>query len=1376
MAPKKGLVATPGQKSIASFFAKAPKPAASRQTPVAAPKPAAGLKASRTSDAAGTPENKVQQEAEDPPTLPVGSTPPSKTGSRTAKRTASGGEPAAPPAKRSKDATPAKKAQKAKEKAFTPNKKAAKDVAAATPAPKETTPAHKQESDVGSKWIPAGPDAIGTRLEVYWEDESDWFAGAVADYDADEDKHLVEYDDGDEEWLELAGEKTRPTGPKPARPTRRAVRRAKAAKADDDESGMSELEDSDEEGSEEGDEDSASEFEAGASDAEEEAADDDDAVDDDASMDDADSGEDSDADVAPRAPKRAKKAAPAKREKPAAKARADTSPAPAERMDVDGGAEETPAAARPGVETPASDPKKAARLRRALDDGSAGADDVAAGGGSGKYAVVLGHMRHGDMTGEAASYLPRYHTKFPFLRPDRIRDAAGKRPGQPGYNPRTLAIPPGFFKEAKISPGQQQWWEFKAANFDSVLLFKMGKFYEMFEMDAHVGVEVLGLAIMRGDQPHAGFPEVNYHAHAEMLVRAGYRVVVVEQTETPQQLAERNDRRPKGTKKDTVVRREAVAVLTRGTLYDPEMLHGSTDATWIMALVEPRAAGDGRGGPAAACFCDVATGQVRVGFWEDDALRSTLRRHLTALQPVEVLLPKDGHALRPSAATLRVLRGCLRSPRYESLPCGNGAEARERLLSGGYYSEGAGGDAAKGPRRVPPPEALGALADAGAGGELGLTALGVMVQYLSDVLLDRAVLPLARIEILAGTGERAAPADTPSDTPSGARCLLDGAALENLDVLESADGGAAGSLLHCVDNCVTSSGRRLLREWLLRPLVEPAEIADRQGAVADLLGAASDAMAEARTSLSKVADLERALARLFAAVAGGGTGRDAARVVLYEDMAKRRIRGMVSAMQGLRNIVDAMEAFAGVVGECKSALLRALVTPGSAELPDIRGELGELEGATDWGAAATEGRVRLNRGVDAAFDDAVAQEDACDAALQEYLEEARGRLGGSSQVAFVSIMSNSHLIEVPEAAWKRVPSDWELMGQRKGFKRYTSEDLKALVADRDAALAAKEVVLSDALSALMGRFASHAALWRRAVAAASQLDAIMSLAVACATSDGAMCRPRIVAPDSGGSVFRAAGLRHPAGIRTQQGQAFVPNDICLGGDAAPMLVLTGPNMGGKSTLLRQVCLTAILAQIGAYVPAESLELTPCDAIFVRMGARDRIMAGQSTFFLELSETATMLSKATARSLVALDELGRGTSTSDGAAIASAVLDSLVADTKCRGLFATHYHRLAGDHEGDAGVAIKHMACHVEESEDGKPASVAFLYKLAEGSCPFSYGVNVARLAGLPESVITRAAGKATELEAQMLVRGMQRAAAAKNADSLRSLWRLAQHA
>lgn len=266
---------------------------------------------------------------------------------------------------------------------------------------------------------------------------------------------------------------------------------------------------------------------------------------------------------------------------------------------------------------------------------------------------------------------------------------------------------------------------------------------------------------------------------------------------------------------------------------------------------------------------------------------------------------------------------------------------------------------------------------------------------------------------------------------------------------------------------------------------------------------------------------------------------------------------------------------------------------------------------------------------------------------------------------------------------------------------------------------------------------------------AAEIDVLVSLSIVGDYFEGPTCCPTIrelCGPDDT-PTFHARNLGHPIIRSDSLGKgSFVPNNINMGGPGnASFIVLTGPNMGGKSTLLRQVCLTIILAQIGANVPAENLELSLVDRIFVRMGARDHIMAGKSTFLVELMETASVLSSATKYSLVALDELGRGTSTSDGQAIAASVLDYLVHRVQCLGLFSTHYHKLAVEHE-DGKVSLCHMACQVGTGEGGLE-EVTFLYRLTAGSCPKSYGLNVARLAGIPASVLQRANEKSIDFEA-----------------------------
>lgn len=509
-------------------------------------------------------------------------------------------------------------------------------------------------------------------------------------------------------------------------------------------------------------------------------------------------------------------------------------------------------------------------------------------------------------------------------------------------------------------------------------------------------------------------------------------------------------------------------------------------------------------------------------------------------------------------------------------------------------------------------------------------------------------------------------------------CRVDGSALESLEVLENSEGGAHGTLAAAVDRTATPGGRRTLRAWLSRPLVRPEDIRARQEAVHDLSEGAEEAAQEARKELHGLPDLERSLARLHASVAGGGTGRDAANVVLYEDAAKRRVQNLLDALKGLRAVWRAARCFAAPMeeGRVTSPMLRALVSPEAGIFPDLDAKLQATEAAADWKAAASTGRVQAGKGIDPEYDTAVSAEKSAQSAMDALLAEARRTLGGGKGVEWCVKGSMTYL-EVPEALEKRVPEDWELMDTRKGFKRYANDAMREAIDRLRCAQAAKEKAQGSILANIVSQFVQYRATWQRAIDCMNQLDALTALAQAAALWEGPTCMPTFVPESAQGGVFRAKELRHPAGLTgsgalgAAAARSFVPNDVALGGSHPPFLVLTGPNMGGKSTLLRQVCLATLLAQVGGRVPAAQLELTPADALYVRMGAKDRIMAGQSTFFVELSEAAAMLQHATSRSLVALDELGRGTATTDGCAIAAAVLHHLSTQTKCRGLFATH---------------------------------------------------------------------------------------------------------
>lgn len=332
-------------------------------------------------------------------------------------------------------------------------------------------------------------------------------------------------------------------------------------------------------------------------------------------------------------------------------------------------------------------------------------------------------------------------------------------------------------------------------------------------------------------------------------------------------------------------------------------------------------------------------------------------------------------------------------------------------------------------------------------------------------------------------------------------------------------------------------------------------------------------------------------------------------------------------------------------------------------------------------------------------------------------------------------------LEVPESNSKRADGRYQLEGQRKGAKpvrRFSTAETRQYLKSMQQAEERRNQVLKDLQRRMFEKFSKKYDLWKACIDLIAILDCLSSLAIY-GQGQKQICFPEILPfNDTIAPVIEMENGSHPCMILTED---FIPNGITLGGDYSPALaLLTGPNMGGKSTLMRQIGLLVILAQIGSPIPATSARLSLIDRIFTRLGAQDDILAGQSTFLVELSETSAILKHATVNSLVLLDELGRGTATYDGTAIAAAVVDFL-ANLKCRALFSTHYHNLVDNFYKDNRISLGHMACMVEsdgDSDDPTQETVTFLYKYTSGACPKSYGFNAAKLGGMLLCVIKRA--------------------------------------
>ncbi|XP_038136062.1 DNA mismatch repair protein Msh6 [Cyprinodon tularosa] len=963
------------------------------------------------------------------------------------------------------------------------------------------------------------------------------------------------------------------------------------------------------------------------------------------------------------------------------------------------------------------------------------------------------------------------HEKLEWLQDGKRKDGKRCRQSEEDYDPTTLYVPEDFLN--RNTPGMRRWWQLKSGMFDTVIFYKVGKFYELYHMDAVIGVNELGLTFMKGTWAHSGFPEIGFARFSDVLVQKGYKVARVEQTETPEMMEARCKTMAKPTKYDRVVRREVCRIITRGT-QTYSVLDGApseSQSKFLLSLKEKAEdESSGRHRTYGVCFADTSVGYFHIGQFADDRHCSRLRTLIAHFPPAEVLFEKGNL----SAETRKILKASLSSALQEGLNAGtqfwDAQKTLKNLSEENYFDEVAGEESkcflpALLKRMTSESDSLCLTPKEGY--ELALSALGGCIFYLKKCLVDKELLSLANFEeyvpVDVELEKAAGPASFFSQTRQ--RMVLDGVTLANLEIFQNGSGGTEGTLLERLDTCSTPFGKRLLKQWLCAPLCNPASIRDRLDAVEDLMGAQAQAT-EVSEMLKKLPDLERLLSKIHSiGTPLKGQDHPDSRAVLYEEVtySKRKIADFLSALEGFKTMQDIISAFAPVLGDFRSTLLHQIISVKTEEnglFPDLSAELKRWETAFDHQKARTTGVITPKAGFDPEYDQALTGIKNCERDLQDYLERQKKRLG-CKNMAYWGTGRNRFQMEVPDSVSERnIPEEYEVKSTKKGWKRYVTKESERLFSELQGFEEKRDAALKDCMRRLFYNFDKNYKDWKTGAECMAVLDVLLALSCYSLGGDGPMTRPQVVLPEEDGRsapFINLTGSRHPCVTKTFFGDDFIPNDIFIGcsgngdGDGlegcASCVLVTGPNMGGKSTLMRQCGLVIILAQLGCYVPAESLCFTPVDRVFTRLGASDRIMAGESTFYVELSETASILHHATKHSLVLLDELGRGTATYDGTAIASAVVKELAEKICCRTLFSTHYHSLVEDYANNPAVRLGHMACMVEnECEDPSQETITFLYKFISGACPKSYGFNAARLANLPEEVIQSGHRKAREFE------------------------------
>jgi DNA mismatch repair protein MutS len=543
--------------------------------------------------------------------------------------------------------------------------------------------------------------------------------------------------------------------------------------------------------------------------------------------------------------------------------------------------------------------------------------------------------------------------------------------------------------------------------------------------------------------------------------------------------------------------------------------------------------------------------------------------------------------------------------------------------------------------------------------------------------------------------------------------LIDPTTLEHLEIVEAVKGGRHGSLLHELDRTMTAMGSRLLRAWLLRPLAAIEAIRDRLDAVEELAVRTTD-RAKLRETLKSVQDLERLTSRVALSTAGP--------------------RDLVALRQSLL----AVPRIRTVLADCHAPLMTSLLGE-LDELSDVRGWIDEA--VTDEPPALTRDGGFIRDGLDGEIDDLRRISRSGKQVIASLEEEERARTGITSlKVRFNRVFG--YYIEVSKSNLHAVPADYLRKQTIAGGERFVTPALKEYeqkVLGADERIVERELELFEALRQRIAAEAPRILDTARALATLDVLAGLAETATICGFT-----KPHVDESD----VVAAVDLRHPVVERLAAG-AFVPNDVTLDGSAHQLVILTGPNMGGKSTYLRQVALLCVMAQSGSFVPAREARVGVVDRIYARVGASDNIARGQSTFMVEMQETAHILNGATSRSLVVLDEIGRGTATYDGLSIAWAVAEHLASNRRARPktLFATHYHELTDLADALPGVVNAHVTAR-EWKDD-----IVFLHKILPGRSDRSYGIQVARLAGLPASVLARARSILSALEQDELSRG-----------------------
>jgi len=846
---------------------------------------------------------------------------------------------------------------------------------------------------------------------------------------------------------------------------------------------------------------------------------------------------------------------------------------------------------------------------------------------------------------------------------------------------------------AKFSPGMRALWTHKSKHWDGIMLYKCGKFYEIYLKDAEICADVLHLNLMNDDIPHVGFPETSIDKHIETLVTGGYKIYRVEEMESLEEAKER-------TGKTTPPKlRDLCSAYTPGTY-----IGLSLEERYTFSICEERL---GEGELAGSRFHLVWLAASSCDFFfdhfDDDRHRSTLRGIIAQYMPTEVLHIKG----QIQNATLEMIRRDNQEVHIYALGDDEfyGKDKIEALCEEANYF----GDEDW-------PEALTSVKN----NEKLMKSFGGILSYLKRHLLDREFMKMRKFQIY--------------DRTLGVNqkfLTLDRSSIDNLHIFQNDYGLSKGTLFRLIDHCCTLFGARLLKNWLRRPLININDINLRQDAVTNLLQS-ENMMNDIRSYLVSLPDMMNIKTKLCRI----SVGRKIDEAFFHgTEFAKLKVTSVINFLRGMKDLISLYQQLHDRYGDIiTSPRLQALTMPGDV-LWNFKEPIDNICRMFDYRAAEKDFVIRPGKNSDAKkkwdqIGQSIRDKNAqCQRHLKALTDYYRGKIK-KKKFSFKAQTAKDQAYQVNITA--------KMCGQHgmpDGWKRLkggiSNDELESLGIEIWRLKNQQLDMEANFACTVYAEIAKHSNGLDTVIDCVAELDCLLSLA---RVSQDGWCAPKFV--DQEEPIMELKQCRHPCVSVSESMSAsktFIPNDVSCGGAGKKFVVVTGPNMGGKSTILRQVCIIQILAQLGCYVPAEAATLSPVDRIFTRIGANDNILAGQSTFMVELEETSTILKNATRRSLVILDELGRGTSTYDGAAIAYSVAEHVTQNIGCRTMFSTHYHRITQELATLPDTDFYHMAFRVDEELQ----KVVFLYKFAHGLCNVSHGVNCARLANIPMHLINQ---------------------------------------